>query len=156
MSHTVRSIIGTRGCTRRARAGKVEVYVLGDVQQHLDDVDENRPVVRGQPRLGPRLFRAAHDVDVHGAEAHGVLVFLDLAYRRDVVALDDELNRAAASLRLYGAQHGVVRAAFFEVAKVIHHRGHVHLIDGRVFRVVLHHGDRGAAEAAHVWGEWVL
>ena len=149
-------MIGTRGCTRRAGAGEVEVNVLGDVQQHFDDVDENRPVVRGQPRLGPRLFRAAHDVDVHGAEEHGVLVFLDLAYRRDVVALDDELNRAAVSPRLYGAQHCVVRAAFFEVANVIHHRGHVHLIDDSFVRVVVYHGDRGAAEAAHVGVSWVL
>ena len=70
---------GRGGRTRRAGAGEVEVFVLGDVQQHVDHVDENRPVVRGLSRLGELLLRAAHDGDGHAANVHGLLVLRDLA-----------------------------------------------------------------------------
>ena len=119
-------------------------------------MDEHRLVVSSGPRVGPRLFRAAHDGDGHAADVLGLLVLHDLAVRRDAVALVDELHRAAASRRLDGAQHGVVRVAFVEFADGLHHPGHAHLIDDRVARVFVRLGDRGAAEAAHVWGEWAL
>ena len=63
----LRSTIGTRGRTRRAGAGKVKLFVPGDVEQRVELVDENRPVVRGLSRLGPLLLRAAHDGDGHVA-----------------------------------------------------------------------------------------
>ena len=146
---------GRGGRTRRAGAGEVEVFVPRE-HQRVDHVDEHRPVVSAGPRFGPRLFRAAHDGDGDGAEDHGVLVYLQIAYRWDAVALDDELHRAAASRRLDGAQHGVVRVAFVEFADGLHHPGHAHLIDDRVARVFVRLGDRGAAEAAHVGVSWVL